>query len=90
MRESSIERKLVQGIKKAGGLCMKFTSPGRRGVPDRIILIYGKILFVELKAPGGELSELQRVMISNMRFHGARVEVIDSVEKVYHLLEELT
>ncbi|PKM70132.1 MAG: hypothetical protein CVU86_07045 [Firmicutes bacterium HGW-Firmicutes-11] len=90
MRESSIERKLVQGIKKAGGLCMKFTSPGRRGVPDRIILINGKILFVELKAPGGELSELQRVMISNMRFNGARVEIIDSAEKVYRLLEELT
>ena len=38
MRESEIERRLVQQVRKHGGLCYKFTSPGNPGVPDRIII----------------------------------------------------
>lgn len=53
VREEVIERHLVNEVKKAGGIAYKFTSPGRRGVPDRIVLLpNGKIIFVECKAPG--------------------------------------
>lgn len=89
MRESSIERKLTEGIRRFDGLCLKFTSPGHRGVPDRIILLNGHLVFVELKAPGKKPTELQRVMINKMKFHGASVEVIDSLEAVDRLLKEL-
>lgn len=52
VREDVIERHLVNEVKKAGGIAYKFTSPGRRGVPDRIVLLpNGKIIFVECKAP---------------------------------------
>ena len=54
MREAEIEARLVRGVKEAGGLCYKFVSPGNPGVPDRLILLPGgRILFVELKTPGG-------------------------------------
>jgi hypothetical protein len=36
VREKVIENYLCEEAKKIGGLCYKFTSPGRRGVPDRI------------------------------------------------------
>lgn len=60
--EKEIEAKLGREVKKCGGRCVKWVSPGNAGVPDRIVLLPGgKILFVELKRPkGGEVSALQR------------------------------
>lgn len=52
-RENLIEKYLVAEVKKAGGMAYKFVSPGRRSVPDRIVLLPGgRIVFVECKAPG--------------------------------------
>ena len=49
MREKEVEQALVRSVKKAGGLCMKFTCPGMDGVPDRLVLLpIGKCAFVEL------------------------------------------
>ena len=60
MRENEIEAKLVKEIRKRGGECLKFTSPGNTGVPDRIILLpEGRIYFVELKADNGTPTKLQ-------------------------------
>lgn len=52
--ENDIEKYLVRQIKSIGALCYKFTSPGTRGVPDRIILYRGNVFFIELKRPGGK------------------------------------
>lgn len=50
-RESLIEKHLVAEVKKAGGVAFKFVSPGRRSVPDRIVLLPGgRLVFVECKA----------------------------------------
>ena len=35
MREKTIEQKFRAAVKAAGGLAVKFTSPGFDGVPDR-------------------------------------------------------
>ena len=59
-RERDVEKKLVESVKRKGGLCPKFTSPGMDGVPDRIVLMPGgRIAFVELKAPGKRMRPLQ-------------------------------
>ena len=50
MSEKTVERHFVEGVKKLGGLCYKFVSPGTQGVPDRLIITaQGKIIFAELK-----------------------------------------
>lgn len=89
MREVNIERRLVSKIHKAGGMCLKFTSPGNRGVPDRLILLNQHIIFAELKAPGKKPNDLQVYMIEKMKLNGARVVVIDSAESVDQLMELL-
>jgi hypothetical protein len=59
--ERDTERYFCRRVKAIGGYAFKWTSPGQRGVPDRIVLLPGgKVWFVELKAPGGRLSALQR------------------------------
>ena len=87
MREKEIEKKLVERIKKEGGMCLKLTSPGNAGVPDRLCLLpRGRIVFVEMKAPGKKPRPLQVKQIQKIRKLGFRVEVIDSEEGIQKLM----
>lgn len=84
MRESTIEKALVERVKALGGMCEKFTSPSRRGVPDRLVTLPGgRIVFVELKATGGKLSALQQRDHARRRALGCSVFVIDSLEAAH-------
>ena len=52
--EKDIEAALTRMVKRHGGLCLKWVCPGWSGVPDRMILLPGgRIIFAELKRPGG-------------------------------------
>ena len=67
MKESTIETYFVAQVKAAGGVAFKFVSPSNRGVSDRIVCLPdGSTWFVELKAPSGRLSPLQRHFQSEM------------------------
>lgn len=62
MRESEIEKHFVWTVERLGGLTYKFKSVNQRGVSDRIACFPdGSTWFVELKRPGGKLSELQKL-----------------------------
>ena len=91
MRESDIEAALRGGVALLGGIAYKFVSPGRVGVPDRIVVMpSGVTVFVELKAPGKKPEPHQEREHQRLRERGHRVYVIDSIEGVKKLLEELT
>ena len=65
--EKQIEAYLVRRVRELGGMAYKFTSPAHRGVADRIVCMPdGSTWFVELKAPGGRLSPLQKHFQSEM------------------------
>jgi len=67
MKETAIEAYLVKKVKEIGGIAYKFVSPAHRGVADRVVCLPdGSTWFVELKAPGGRLSELQKIFQSDM------------------------
>ncbi len=81
MLEEDVENALVRRVKKLGGTAEKFTSPGRRSVPDRLVTMPdGSIIFVELKAPGKKPTEKQARDHERRRKMGCDVRVIDSVE----------
>lgn len=81
MRESSIEQTLQREVKKRGGIMYKWVSPGRAGVPDRIAIFPGgRIVFVEVKRPGGIVSPKQSAIIQKLRALGAKVWVIDDLQ----------
>jgi len=83
MLERTIEAALVRRVKELGGLCEKFVSPGRRSVPDRIVTLPGgRIVFVEVKAPGKGPTELQERDHWRRRKLGCEVIVINSMEEV--------
>jgi hypothetical protein len=81
MIERDVEQALVRRVKAMGGLCEKFTSPGRRSVPDRLVTLpNGRIVFVELKAPKKKPTENQIRDHERRRALGCDVRVIDNVE----------
>ncbi|MFC9755175.1 VRR-NUC domain-containing protein [Streptomyces sp. NPDC056921] len=90
-RERDIEGYLLAQCRAHGLLCLKFVSPARRGVPDRIVVAPRGTVFVEVKRPGGQLRKLQQRTHAKLRDHGAEVHVVDDKPSVdafiAHLLE---
>lgn len=88
MLEKEIESYLVRRVAAAGGTAYKFSSPARRGVPDRIVVMPGgRVVFVELKAPGKRATTLQEREHERLRALGQDVHVIDSKEACDALLQ---
>lgn len=90
MREKTVEQKLVRAVKEAGGICPKWVAPGFDGMPDRIVLLpYGRLAFVEVKAPGKKARPLQRSRHELLRGLGFRVYVLDEPEQIGGILDEI-
>ena len=90
MREKEVERKLVRAVRDAGGLALKFVSPGMAGVPDRLLLFPGgRAAFCEVKAPGEKPRPLQLHRMEQLRTLGFRVYVVDNVEKIGEMMCEI-
>lgn len=81
MREKVIEAALVKRVEDLGGLCEKFVSPGRRSVPDRLVTLPGgRVVFVEIKAPGKKTTPLQDRDHKRRMALGCTVYVINRIE----------
>jgi hypothetical protein len=82
--EKSLQQWTKRACKDYDILCCKFASPGRRGVPDLLLVRRGGVFFIELKTPTGtgRLSDLQVATIAEMRDHGATVYVCASMADV--------
>lgn len=94
-KESDIEAYLVASVQGLGGHVRKARWLGRRGAPDRRVMIpenglrYGCALWVELKAPGKKPTKMQAGEHELMRRCGERVWVIDTFELVDDLVSWL-
>lgn len=102
MRESKIEKYLVARVKALGGEVRKVGWIGRRGAPDRLVMLparrlasgidcawcnsVGQSIWVELKATGKKAEPHQLREHKRMRAKGQRVEVVDSFQRVDEVL----
>jgi hypothetical protein len=76
MRESVVEAIFNKRVRELGGLSFKF-APVNAGNPDRVVLLPGGVVrFVELKAPGGRLSPIQKLWHSRAGALGTSVDVV--------------
>lgn len=91
--EKTVEQHLMRCVKKIGGFCVKLTMCN--GIPDRLVLLpkgrtsKGRTYLVELKAPGGRLSEIQKVRHKQLKQMGFEVHVLWTVEQVDEWLKEI-
>ena len=87
MIERDIEDHLVERAKAHGGEVRKVKWIGRRGAPDRVVMLPGSRLYwVELKRPGQKAAPHQAREHERMRGMGQLVVVIDSFEAIEALL----
>ena len=93
MRENRVEEALRKKVIAAGGLCLKFVSPGQRGVPDRLcIMPHGVVAFAELKAPGKHIDPdgLQAYWQGQLQRFGIVCAEISTIDTAGAFVEALT
>lgn len=90
MKESQVENLLKLYTEKAGGKSYKWVSPGCRGVPDRILIFpHGGVYFVELKAPTGTLSDIQKARIAEIERLGSKVWVVSNLDELSQFFQDI-
>jgi len=89
--EREVEAYLVECVKALGGEAYKFTSPQRRNVPDRLIVVADvEVFFVECKRPGEHPTEGQKREHERLMQKGKMVMVVDSRESVHDVIKYIT
>lgn len=87
LREKEVEKYLRDQVKERGGIAYKFVSPGRRSVPDRIVVLPDvPTFFVEAKAPGEVLTDAQGREHERIKAAGGITTWVDTYEAVDTLL----
>jgi len=88
--EKLIEKTLAAEVKKLGGWSLKLLSTYVTGLPDRLVLLPGGVVFfVEVKTTGKKPTTIQRVVHEKLRGLGFRVEVVDSLKQLNLILNNL-
>ena len=90
MREYVVENEFVKAVRKAGGVAYKLTSQTTNGLPDRMVLFFpGKVVFVELKAPGKQMRPLQVKRRYQLQKLGFPVLCIDRFSQIQPAIEAI-
>ena len=85
--EKTLEARLVREIEARGGMALKYTSQYHRGIPDRICLLPGGVMFfVELKSTGKKPTKLQEHAMDKLEKLGFLTRIVDSTESLDRLL----
>lgn len=87
--EKALERYLCRRVKDLGGLCLKYSNAVETGYPDRIVILDGRYLWVELKTTGKLPTRVQTLRHIALQRHGAVVAVCDSRERIDMALHTL-
>ena len=78
--EKKLEKRCTDVAKANGWWSRKFSSPSNRGVPDRIFIKEGMVIFIEFKALGNSPTPLQQHEMDLIRDHGGMAYWTDNVE----------
>lgn len=96
MKETPVEKRLVDKLASHGFLVLKLTTPGHIGTPDRMILrpkwSPGPPWVIELKRPGKHERRAQELVREDWRARGVLVlDMVNTYEQVdalvLHLME---
>jgi len=87
--EAKIEQAIRRYAERRGVLCYKFSSPAHRGVPDRMFVANGKVLFLEIKAPGNRPTKLQSRELQKLTDAGVMATWVDNLTSAMTLIDKL-
>jgi hypothetical protein len=84
VRESKVEKDGKAWAESQGWLVIKYR--GERGYPDRIFIKGGTTVWIEIKKPGEEPSEMQYFRMKMLKNAGAKVSWASSVQGIKTIL----
>ena len=90
VRENKVETYLDEQVIALGGITRKWVSPGRDGVPDRIVILKGKVFFVEVKTVDGDFEPGQEREHERLRDAGAHVGTVYGAPGVNSLIKDIS
>lgn len=93
VRESVVEKHLVQACSDQGLLCLKVKAIATAGIPDRLVIGHDHrgdpvLVFVEVKRPGAKPRPAQVHRIKDLRDHGAHAVVVSTIDEVDRFLAD--
>ena len=65
-------------------MVIKLIKTNTNGIPDLLILKNGIAKFVEVKKPGGKISQLQKYRIKKLREQGFDAVVMDGIDSIIY------
>lgn len=89
MLESKIEKDSVKEAKKHGWWSVKLLSTLHKGLHDRMFIGHGKIVLIEYKQPGKNLSKMQEKIHKDFADSGVKTYVSRSVNETIKILESV-
>ena len=73
MKESATEKLLRREVEERGGFCIKLDPAGYVGIPDRLVVLPGEVMLVEVKrGKGGKIAPLQHWWAERLTSLGAQ------------------
>ena len=86
--EGKIQAKIIDYLKEHKVFHFRYNAVSSSfGLPDIIVIYYGKFIGLEVKTPTGRATELQVKMQEAIRKAGGVYEFVTSVEDVERVLE---
>jgi Holliday junction resolvase len=82
MKESEIQKKIAERLKKNGWWVTKLIQTTTNGIPDLMAIRNGHVIFLEVKQPGKDATELQQYVISTLNKVGVFARVVNCLEDV--------
>lgn len=82
MRESQVQKKIKERLERNGFFVTKLIQTSTNGIPDIMAIKRGNVVFLEVKAEGGKLSELQEFRIEQLKSVGVFAKVVYGVEDI--------
>jgi len=88
--EKVIEKRLNAEVKSLDGWSLKLLCQYVTGLPDRLVLLPGGVVFfAEIKSTGKKPTAIQKLVHEKLRRLGFTVHVIDSLKQLNQILNDL-
>jgi hypothetical protein len=84
--ESDLQSRIIEYAIRRRWLCVKATTPSRRGWPDVVAIRNGRTVWIEVKRKDEEARRQQVLVAVEMREHGAEVFEVDTLDAAMEIL----
>lgn len=84
MTEQQIQTRIKKHFESQGYFVIKLIKTSVNGIPDLLAIKEDRTKFIEVKKPGGVLSELQKYRIRELRKQGIDAVAMDGIDSIIY------